>query len=183
MTLPDPRIVAVCRAPGHRMAKPAVASIRLLAGLGVEGDSHCGHVVRHRYLAARDPQRPNLRQVHLIECELLDELREAGFDLVPGAMGENVTTTGLALTALPLGTMLRLGGTAVVEVAGLRDPCRLLDRLLPGLMAAVTGRSADGAAMFRGAVMGVVVAGGDVAAGDGIGVAMPPLPHRALPVI
>ena len=183
MSEPAATIAAVCRDASHRISKPQVLSIRLLAGQGVEGDAHCGPAVRHRYLAARDPAQPNLRQVHLIQSELLEALRAAGFDLAPGAMGKNVTTLHLELTALPLGARLRLGRDAVVEITGLRDPCRLLNRLRPGLMAAVTGVSADGKAMFRRGVMGVVVSGGDVAAGDKVEVVWPERPPRALPVV
>jgi MOSC domain-containing protein YiiM len=125
-------VIAVARDAAHGFSKPARDSIRLLAGLGVEGDAHAGVTVQHRSRVARDPTRPNLRQVHLIH----DELRAGGFDVAPGAMGENVTTRGLDLLALPDGARLRLGAEAVVEVTGLRNPCVQLDGFRPGLMAA-----------------------------------------------
>src|SRR5690348_6153627 len=122
-------VIAVSRSATHTLMKPNALSIRLLAGLGVEGDAHQGVTVQHRSRVARDPSQPNLRQVHLIHAELHDELRAAGFDLFAGQMGENVTTRGIDLLELPTGTRLHLGNTAVVEVTGLRNPCTQLDRI------------------------------------------------------
>src|SRR5579884_4567821 len=129
----DATVVAVCRSPRHTMTKPAQPAIRLVAGLGVDGDAHQGITVKHRSRVAKDPTMPNLRQVHLMHAELFDELRAAGFELWPGLMGENVTTRGVDLLALPTGARLRLGGRAVVEVTGLRNPCAQLNKLQPGL--------------------------------------------------
>lgn len=84
--------------------------------------------MQHRSRVAVDPSQPNLRQVYLIHAELHDELRAAGFDVSAGQMGENVTTRGLDLFGLPTGTRLRLGCTAMIEVTGLRNPCKQLDR-------------------------------------------------------
>ena len=162
------------------MAKPNEGSIRLLAGLGVEGDAHHGVTVKHRSRVARDPNQPNLRQVHLIHAELHDELATRGFDVAAGAMGENVTTRGIDLLALARGTRLHLGHDAVVEITGLRNPCAQLDRLVPGLMAAVLDRDDDGALVRKAGVMGVVVHGGVVATGDGITVFAPDGPFVAL---
>jgi MOSC domain-containing protein YiiM len=162
------------------MRKANAPAIRLLAGLGVEGDAHLGVTVKHRSRVARDPSQPNLRQVHVVHGELHDELRAAGFDLAPGEMGENVTTRGLDVLGLPAGTRLHLGATAVVEITGLRNPCAQLDGLRPGLMKAVLGRDADGALVRKAGIMGVVLEGGEVRPGDAIRVALPPPPHRAL---
>src|SRR5262249_41055981 len=129
-------VTAVSRSPTHSLTKPNTDKLRLLAGLGVEGDAHQGVTVKHRSRVAPDPTVPNLRQVHLIHAELFDELRDAGFDVRPGLMGENVTTRGVDLLGLPTGAKLHLGADAVVEVTGLRNPCRQLDKLAPGLMAA-----------------------------------------------
>jgi MOSC domain-containing protein YiiM len=167
-------VVAVGRSATHTLAKPTRAGIRLLAGLGVEGDAHLGTTVKHRSRVARDPTRPNLRQVHLIHAELHDELRAQGFDLVPGQLGENVTTRGLDLLSLPRGARLGLGGSAVVEVTGLRNPCVQLERIQPGLMAATLGRDAGGGLVRKAGVMAVVVAGGVVRPGDAIAVELPP---------
>src|SRR3954470_13238998 len=109
-------IVAVSRSATHTFSKPNREAIRLVSGLGVEGDAHLGETVKHRSRVARDPSQPNLRQVHLIHAELHDELRAAGFVVHAGEMGENVTTRGIALLDLPTGARLRLGSAAVVEV-------------------------------------------------------------------
>jgi hypothetical protein len=167
-------IVAVCRSPGHTMSKPSEGSIRLLAGLGVEGDAHMGPTVKHRSRVAKDPTVPNLRQVHLIHAELHDELEAAGFRVGPGVMGENVTTRGVDLLSLPTGARLRLGGAAVVEITGLRNPCRQLDGLQPGLMAATLDRDTDGILIRKAGVMGVVLTGGEIRPGDAIEVELPP---------
>jgi MOSC domain-containing protein YiiM len=136
--------------------------------------------VKHRSRVARDPSRPNLRQVHLIHAELHEELRAAGFDLAPGQMGENITTKGVDLLGLPTGARLYLGDAAVVEITGLRNPCVQLDRLRPGLMAATLERDAGGHLVRKAGVMGIVLAGGDVSPGDPIRVELPPAPHRRL---
>ncbi len=173
-------VVAVSCSATHSMSKPAAAAIRLLAGLGVEGDAPLGETVKHRSRVARDPTQPNLRQVHLIHSELHDELRAAGFALSPGEMGENVTTRGLDLLGLPTGTRLRLGDSAVVEITGLRNPCGQLDGLQPGLMAATLARDEHGTLIRKAGVMGVVIVGGAVRAGDAIAAALPALPHSSL---
>ena len=173
-------VVAVSRSSDHGVGKENRESVRLLAGLGVEGDAHAGQTVKHRSRVARDPQQPNLRQVHLIHAELHDELRSAGFDVAAGAMGENVTTRGVDLLALPAGARLRLGDAAVVEVTGLRNPCAQLDGIQSGLMAATLDRDAEGELVRKAGVMGIVSAGGDVRAGDPIRVELPPQPWRSL---
>ena len=173
-------VIAVCRSGAHTMSKPSCESIRLLAGLGVEGDAHVGETVKHRSRVRRDPAQPNLRQVHLIHAELHDELRTAGFALEPGRMGENVTTRGIDLLGLPARTLLRLGDSAVVEVTGLRNPCTQLDGLQPGLMAATLDRDENGELVRKAGVMGIVVASGEVRPGDAVGVELPARPHSRL---
>src|SRR5688500_13750994 len=155
------------------MSKPNEERIRLLAGLGVEGDAHLGETVKHRSRVKRDPTQPNLRQVHLIHEELHDELRAAGYEIAPGQMGENITTRGVDLLGLPAGSRLRLGGTAVVVVTGLRNPCAQLDGIQPGLMAATLGRDANGNLRRKAGVMAIVLTGGDVRSGDSIHVELP----------
>ena len=176
----DGLVTAVSRSPTHTLSKPNEAGIRLLAGLGVEGDAHSGATVKHRSRVARDASQPNLRQVHLIHAELHDELRAAGFAVAAGQMGENITTHGVDLLGLPTGTRLHLGGEAVVEVTGLRNPCAQLDTIQPGLMAAVLDRDAHGNLIRKAGVMGVVLVGGEVRPGDPIRVELPSPPHRPL---
>jgi MOSC domain-containing protein YiiM len=173
-------VVAVARDDAHRFSKPTADGITLVAGLGVAGDAHAGKTVQHLSRVARDPSQPNLRQVHLVHAELLDMLRERGFRVAPGVIGENVTTSGVPLLDLPAGARLRLGAAAVVELTGLRNPCVQLDRLQPGLMQAVLARDPDGKLLRLAGVMAVVVTGGVVRPGDRIGVGVPDGPHLAL---
>lgn len=173
-------VVAVCADAAHRFSKPVQKSIRLLSGLGVEGDTHLGVTVQHRSRVAKDPTQPNLRQVHLIHEELLDELNAAGFRLAPGAIGENITTRGIDLLALPRGTRLHIGDAAIVGVTGLRDPCRQLNDHRPGLMAAVLTHDEHGNLVRKAGIMGVVLAAGEVRALDPIRIELPPQPHQRL---
>jgi len=173
-------VEAVSRGPRHDFSKRNELWIRLIAGVGVEGDAHAGETVRHRVMRRWTPDAPNLRQVHLIHAELHDELRAAGFHVSAGDMGENVTTRGVDLLALPAGTRLHLGDQAVVEVTGLRNPCVQLDRFQPGLMAATLGRDEHGGLVRKAGIMSIVVAGGDVRAGHSIRVELPAGPHRPL---
>ncbi|HVX92437.1 MAG TPA: MOSC domain-containing protein [Xanthobacteraceae bacterium] len=173
-------VVAVSRSQAHRFSKDVQERIRLLEGLGVEGDAHLGTTVKHRSRVAKDPTQPNLRQVHLLHEEILDELNAAGFGIVPGGVGENILTRGLALLDLPRGTRLRIGATAVVEITGLRDPCRQLNTYRPGLMAAVLDRDSQGNLVRKAGVMGIVVSAGEVRAGDALRVELPAAPHERL---
>lgn len=175
------RVRSVHRSPNHTIAKPASEAIRLVPGLGVEGDAHFGATVMHRYDRSRDPQRPNLRQVHLIQSELLDELAGKGFSVAPGQMGENVSTAGIDVLSLSRGTRLRLGAEALIEVTGTRNPCRLIDEASqPGVMAATLEKRADGTILRKTGVMAVILEGGEVRAGDAITVDWLPAEHVPL---
>lgn len=176
-------VTAVCRSGGHTFSKPAEGAVRLVAGIGIEGDAHAGATVKHVSRAKRDAEQPNLRQVHLIHGELHDWLNAQGFSVAAGQMGENVTTRGLDLLGLPTGTRLHLGDTAIVELTGLRTPCAQLDRFQKGLLAALVTRDADGQVRYLAGVMGVVVATGALRPGDPIAVELPAEPHRPLPAI
>jgi MOSC domain-containing protein YiiM len=176
----DGVVTAVSLSATHNFSKLNQDSIRLLTGLGVEGDAHLGKTVKHRSRVAQDPTQPNLRQVHLIHAELHEELRTIGFSVLPGQMGENITTSGINLLGLPTGTRLHIGDIAVVEVTGLRNPCRQLDQFQSGLMAAVLGRDEQNNLIRKAGVMGIVLADGEVRPGDVIGVELPPEPHRVL---
>lgn len=176
----DGLVTAVSSSATHTLSKTTNDSIRLLAGLGVEHDAHMGETVKHRSRVARDPNQPNLRQVHLIHSELHTELQRAGFAISAGQMGENITTQGVDLLGLPAGARLHIGGSAVIEVTGLRTPCAQLDQLQPGLMAAVLGRDEHGNVVRKAGVMGVVLESGEVRPGDKIRVELPPEPHQSL---
>jgi hypothetical protein len=173
-------VAAVSGDAAHEFSKPNRPAIRLVTGLGVWGDAHLGELVQHRSRVARDPSQPNLRQVHLIHAELHDELAVAGFAVRPGDLGENVTTRGLDLLGLPAGARLRLGGSAVIEVTGLRNPCRQIEDFQPGLLQAVLGRDEQGELVRKAGIMAVVLADGPVRPGDPIAVELPPPPYAAL---
>ncbi len=179
----QPHVASVSRSPDHGPRKLRRERIRLLEGLGVEGDAHMGSTVKHRSRVRRDPTQPNLRQVHLIHAELHDELRGAGFHISPGDMGENITTQGIELLALPAGTRLRMGASAVIELTGLRNPCTQLDGIQPGLMAATLTRDQQDQLVRKAGVMATVIVPGDVRAGDPIRVELPAAPHRGLDVV
>ncbi|WP_330458064.1 MOSC domain-containing protein [Streptomyces sp. NBC_00820] len=173
-------VTAVSSNDEYSFTKPNRDSITLLSGLGVKGDVHAGVTVKHRSRVAQDPTQPNLRQVHLIHEELFDEVGGNGFQVAAGELGENITTRGIDLLGLPTGALLRIGGEAVVEVTGLRNPCAQIDNFQRGLLKQVVGRGEDGRVAYRAGVMGVVKAGGVVRPGDGIAVELPAGPQRPL---
>lgn len=174
-------VTAVSRSSVHNFHKQNVGEIELVAGLGVAGDTHLGVTVQHVVRVKEDPTKPNLRQVHLIHEELFEELAAGGFTVGAGEIGENITTRGLALLKLPLATRLHIGASAIVEVTGLRNPCRQLDRFQQGLMAALLDRDADGNLLRKSGIMSVVIAGGTIRPGDAIKVELPPEPHQPMP--
>lgn len=173
-------IIAVSRSKTHSFSKPNEMSIRLVPGFGVEGDAHFGATVKHRHAMQKNPHAPNLRQVHLIDAERLEEFAAQGFEVKPGEMGENITVRGVNLLDLPQGTRLRLGAQALVELTGLRKPCSLIDKFKRGLMAETIGKREDGRVLWKAGVMSVVLEGGDVYAGDTITILLPEGPHRPL---
>ena len=174
------KVIAVSRSATHTMSKPNFQSIQLLAGLGVEGDAHMGETVKHRSRVAADPTQPNLRQVHLIHAELHEELKDQGFLVTPGQMGENITTQGVDLLELPKGTKLYLGDSAVIEITGLRNPCNQLDGIQQGLMKAVLDRDEEGQLIRKSGIMGIVLKGGQVQPEDLISIELPPQPFQKL---
>lgn len=177
------QVVAVHRNDSHSFSKQQEEEITLLPGLGVDGDAHCGAQVRHRSRVAKDPTQPNLRQIHLVMSELLDEVRDAGHEISEGQLGENITTSGVDLVALPTGTVLKIGGS-LIALTGLRNPCKQIADVGEGVlkMMFVDGERYErpGEKVGRTGVMGVVVLGGTVGAGDTIEVALPPKPHVAM---
>lgn len=175
-----PRVVAVHRSARHTFSKESVDRIRVVEGWGVEGDAHAGTTVQHRSRVRFSPAQPNLRQVHLIHAELLDDLAAAGHPVGPGDLGENLTTRGLDLLGLPVGARLHLGDQAVVVVSGLRNPCKQIEAFRPGLLEHVLRPRESGPPALLAGVMGTVARSGDVVAGDPVEVELPPGPHRYL---
>jgi MOSC domain-containing protein YiiM len=163
----------------HRFSKPVADSITLVAGIGIEGDAHAGATVQHLSRKRWRPAEPNLRQVHLVHAELLDELGPA-YEVRPGDLGENVLTRGLDLLGLQAGARLHMGATVLVEVMGLRNPCLQIDRFADGLMAATLDRDEEGGLVRKAGVMGVVLVGGVLGPGDPVRVEIPPGPRLAL---
>ena len=172
-----PVVTAVHRSPVHAFSKDTCDSIELVADFGVVDDAHAGALVKHRSRVRREPSQANLRQVHLLHAELLSSL-----SVEPGALGENVTTSGVDLLGLSRGTRLHLGPDAVVEVTGLRNPCQQIEDFRAGLLSRVLVKQPDGSVQRLVGVMSVVLAGGVVRAGDAIVVEAPAV-FEPLPVV
>jgi len=173
-------IAALHLSPKHSFSKQPQQEVTLIEGIGVEGDAHSGETVKHRSRVRYDPTQPNLRQVHLLHSEVLTELADKDFEVSPGDIGENVTTSGVDLLALPRDTVLWLGDTAAVRLTGLRNPCVQLDRFQDGLMDALLDKDDEGKLIRKAGVMSVVLYGGTVRVGDEIRVELPAEPHFAL---
>ena len=173
-------VTAVHLSPDHSFTKTSTDAIEVIAGLGVVGDAHMGAQVRHRSRVRADPTQPNLRQLHLIAAEVLEELAEGGFDVAPGALGENLTTQGLDLLELPTGTTLCVGGEVLLAVTGYRNPCGQINGLRQGLMDRMRPTDANGELAPMAGIMTVAVLGGTIRPGDDIEIAFPPGPHRRL---
>ena len=176
----DTIVIAVSCSAQHTFSKQNQSFIRLIAGIGVEGDAHAGKMVKHRFLARKDPTRSNLRQVHLIQAELLDELNARGFSVGSGELGENITTRGVDLLALPTGTKLHIGTEAVIELTALRNPCHQIDDFQEGMLEALLDTDEGGNVIRKAGVMGIVLEGGEIRPGDSILIELPPEPHKAL---
>lgn len=175
-----PHVVTVCQSAKHRFSKTPALEIRVVVGLGVDGDAHFGATTQHRYDKRHSPERPNLRQVHLIDATLFADLATLGFEIRSGDLGENITTSGVDLTGLPTGTILHVGDDAQLELTGLRAPCTLIDRFRPGLRHAVEERGCSGKPFLRKGVMSRVLHSGTIRAGDRLGIEYPPSPHVPL---
>ena len=175
----NPTVIAVASDSAHNVIKPVRESIKLIAGFGIEGDAHAGEKIQHRYDKKRNPDAPNLRQVHLMHAELFDQMAELGMSVKPGQMGENITTRNIDILSVARGTHLKIGD-AIIEITGLRNPCKHLNKVAVGLMAACISRYEDGAIFPQSGVMGIVIAGGEIMAGDDIQIITPEMPHHRL---
>ena len=166
------KVLALSKSAAHTLIKKNQESLTLLTGLGIEGDAHLGVSVKHRSRVRKNPNAPNLRQVHLIHSELHEELREKGFEILAGQMGENVTTQGIDILSLPENAILKFGETQV-QIKGLRNPCHQLNTLQEGLMNAVLGKDENGELIRKAGIMGIVLNGGTINVGDAIEVIYP----------
>ena len=172
-------VIAVSLCKKHTFSTENQEIIKLVKGLGVEGDAHFGSTVKHRSRVAQDPTQQNLRQVHLIQNELFEELSDR-FNIKPGQLGENITTSGIDLLDLPTDTILSLGESAIVKVTGLRNPCSQIDNFKRGLLKAVLDKDTDGNLIRKAGIMGVVLQSGEVKPGDFIRVELPLKPFKKL---
>ena len=172
-------VIAVASDSGHNFSKPTKPVISLIAGFGVQGDAHAGKTVQHLSDKKKNPEAPNLRQVHLMHAELFDELAEQGIQVLPGQMGENIVTQGIDLLNLPQGTELHMGD-CVIQVTGLRSPCRKLNTIHPDLLKAVVEKRADGSVNKKSGVMSIVLNGGEIHQGDVINIVLPSGEHKPL---
>ncbi len=175
----QPKVIAVSKSASHTLSKENHSSIEVIEGLGVNGDAHMGKTVKHRSRVKKDPSQPNLRQVHLIHEELFTELKEKGFDISPGQMGENITTSGISLLELPKNTILKIANVKI-KITGLRNPCYQLDGIQQGLMKALVWKGADGNLIRKAGVMGVVETGGTITVDDNITISFPNEPFIKL---
>jgi len=173
-------VISVSKSRSHTFNKYVSSEIILVKGLGVEGDAHKGEKVKHRSRVAKDPNQPNLRQVHLIHSELFEELKEKGFEVNPGQMGENITTQEIDLLNLPKDTILSIGKTAKIKITGLRNPCKQIDSIKKGLMNAVLDKDKEGNLIRKAGIMGIIIEGGTINAGDEISIKLPTQPHLKL---
>lgn len=174
------KVIGVHSSPTHSFSKYRCDSIELVAGKGVIGDAHFGKTVQHLSRVKKDPSQPNLRQIHLLETELLSELKEKGFDVRPGNLGENITTAGIPLLQLPEGTQLTIGDDVTITLTGLRNPCPQIENFMPGLLSAVLYKNKHGETVRRCGVMGIIDRGGCVESLDSIVIELPPEPHLPL---
>lgn len=174
------KVASLSKDSKHRFSKQTCNSLTFLKGLGIEGDAHCGALVKHRSRVKADPSQPNLRQVHLVATELISELKHSGFDVEAGTIGENILTSGVDLLSLPQGAMLFIGSEVVLKITGLRNPCAQLDNYQAGLTKAVLDRDDEGNLIRKAGIMAIVEKGGLVNVGDAIHVELPPGPQLAL---
>lgn len=175
----SPHVVSVQMGDQHDFSKPPKDAINLIENFGVEGDAHAGTTDQHLFHIKRFGEHPNLRQVHLIQTELFDEVSEHGHAVRPGDLGENIATRHIDLLGLPTGTILRLGSEAVIELTGLRNPCHQIDSFQSGLLKHCKEVTPDGVVRKTG-VMSIVLQGGIVRPGDAIDIELPPEPHAPL---
>ena len=171
------------RSAEYTFSKQTCDQLELVAGIGVVGDTHAGPTVRHRSRMERDPSQPNLRQVHLFDAEILDELSAEGFEVGPGVLGENVTTVGLDALTLPTGTLLRIGDDALLGLTGIRNPCVQIEARFPGLLKRMVHRDDSGPLTRLTGAMAVVLQSGTIRQGDTITVQLPPHPHQPLQLV
>jgi len=163
---PDGFVLALCRNENPGIPKIQVDSIQLVEEFGVEGDYHAGKTIRHRYLAKKDPDQPNHRQVLLIDAKILGDLDQRGIRIIPGQMGENIVCYGIDVMLLEIGTRFT-AGEALLEITEARHPCHQLNDSHPDLYQAVI-EEIGGEEIYSAGVFARVIRGGNVDAGNSI---------------
>ena len=176
-------VIGVFRKEDYSFSKDAQEELTVVKGKGVEGDAHFGELVKHRSRVARNPNQPNLRQVHLLPIELFEELENTGYSVNPGELGENITTRGIDLIELPLGTLLQIGKDVSLQVTGLRDPCYQIDDFKKGLLSKVVYSDDEGNLILKAGIMTVVLEGGRIKLNDEIVVELPLKPFKKLEIV
>jgi len=166
--------------PQHTFSKALTQQVEVIKGIGLKGDAHAGIKVKHRSRVAKDPNQPNLRQVHLIHLELLKALAKKGYKVNPGDLGENITTVGIPLLDLPKDTILNIGTTVAIQITGLRNPCHQIDKFQKGLLKEVVGKNDTGDIIRMAGIMAIVLEGGTITINDEILVKLPAEPHQKL---
>lgn len=177
------KVHAVSLSDKHSIRKFNRSYINIIEGYGVEGDAHAGKKVKHRYIAKKDPDRPNYRQVHLISMEIYRELQQQGFNIDPGEMGENITCSGIDIMNLPKHTILKIGDEVELQVSGMREPCSLLNQIQGGLMKATLDKSGEGELIRKAGIMTVALKGGIVTPDDPIQLVYPEKPYVKMKTI
>lgn len=135
------KIVAVCTSKNKGERKKNVDKANLLVGMGLEGDAHAGFM--HR-------------QVSLLALESIEKMRQKGLNVNPGDFAENLTTEGLDLPSLPVGTQLKIG-EVLMEVSQIGKVCHNRCNIY---------YQAGDCVMPKEGIFAIVINGGRVATGD-----------------
>ncbi len=138
-----PRVISVNRSSGGIPKRPIERGQVTEAGL--LGDAH-----------DHEKHRTPLQAISVIDMEDLEDLEAEGFDVFPGATGENLTVRGLSVDELAVGDRLELSGGTLLELSKRRQPCYVLDAIDPRLKTAIRNRCGFYARVIRG---GAVAAG------------------------
>ena len=144
--MPVAQVIAVCISERKGEKKSDVGRCLLLDGLGLDGDAHAGY--QHR-------------QVSLLAEESIQKIREKGIDVGPGDFAENLTTSGIDLVSLPVGTQLAVGRRILLEISQIGKTCHSRCAIY---------RQVGDCVMPREGVFARVLQGGYVRKGDPIAV-------------
>lgn len=136
-------VVAVCTSRKKGTKKEPVAEVLIKEDYGVMGDAHADCLTH--------------RQVSLLAMESIDKMRSQGFDLKPGDFAENITTEGIDLVSLPVGTKIMIGDEVILEMTQIGKECHT---------ACAIRRQVGDCIMPREGIFARVIRGGTVRPGD-----------------